>query len=192
MIHAQPSDNCNFFAKTSISPSFFFNHTKMNKIAVCPITALSLSNSHNNSDSASSITHENRKPTMTSLTRHLNGEMPQLSEELIRSSVGATIGGNSTGLILCADSINILNMSTNNDAMNQSSFSKTGSVQNHTSSSSSSSSSSSISSSNNNNDASSNTSMDKKKMHNCPYCDRSFTRPYRLNDHISFSHTDEV
>ena len=32
----------------------------------------------------------------------------------------------------------------------------------------------------------------KRKNHNCPYCDRSFTRPYRLNDHISFSHTDEV
>jgi hypothetical protein len=31
-----------------------------------------------------------------------------------------------------------------------------------------------------------------KKNHCCPYCDRSFTRPYRLNDHISFSHTDEV
>ena len=35
-------------------------------------------------------------------------------------------------------------------------------------------------------------SSDKRKNHNCPYCDRSFTRPYRLNDHISFSHTDEV
>lgn len=34
--------------------------------------------------------------------------------------------------------------------------------------------------------------IDKRKSHNCPYCDRSFTRPYRLNDHISFSHTDEV
>ncbi len=33
---------------------------------------------------------------------------------------------------------------------------------------------------------------DKRKQHNCPFCDRSFTRPYRLNDHISFSHTDEV
>lgn len=33
---------------------------------------------------------------------------------------------------------------------------------------------------------------EKRKQHNCPYCDRSFTRPYRLNDHISFSHTDEV
>ncbi|CAF0712392.1 unnamed protein product [Brachionus calyciflorus] len=32
---------------------------------------------------------------------------------------------------------------------------------------------------------------EKRKQHNCPYCDRSFTRPYRLNDHISFSHTDE-
>lgn len=36
------------------------------------------------------------------------------------------------------------------------------------------------------------TSTSKKKQHNCPFCDRSFTRPYRLNDHISFSHTDEV
>ncbi len=35
-------------------------------------------------------------------------------------------------------------------------------------------------------------SSDKKKQHCCPFCDRSFTRPYRLNDHISFSHTDEV
>jgi transposase-like protein len=34
--------------------------------------------------------------------------------------------------------------------------------------------------------------IDKRKSHNCPDCDRSFTRPYRLNDHISFSHTDEV
>jgi hypothetical protein len=34
--------------------------------------------------------------------------------------------------------------------------------------------------------------INKRKNHNCPYCDRSFTRPYRLNDHISFSHTDEV
>lgn len=33
---------------------------------------------------------------------------------------------------------------------------------------------------------------DKRKQHNCPFCDRAFTRPYRLNDHISFSHTDEV
>ena len=36
------------------------------------------------------------------------------------------------------------------------------------------------------------TSSSKKKQHKCPFCDRSFTRPYRLNDHISFSHTDEV
>ncbi len=35
-------------------------------------------------------------------------------------------------------------------------------------------------------------SGDKKRQHCCPFCDRSFTRPYRLNDHISFSHTDEV
>lgn len=34
--------------------------------------------------------------------------------------------------------------------------------------------------------------LDKRKQHNCPFCDRAFTRPYRLNDHISFSHTDEV
>jgi hypothetical protein len=40
--------------------------------------------------------------------------------------------------------------------------------------------------------ANSTTSSSKKKQHNCPFCDRSFTRPYRLNDHISFSHTDEV
>ena len=37
-----------------------------------------------------------------------------------------------------------------------------------------------------------NSDINKRKNHNCPYCDRSFTRPYRLNDHISFSHTDEV
>lgn len=37
-----------------------------------------------------------------------------------------------------------------------------------------------------------NTEFNKRKNHNCPYCDRSFTRPYRLNDHISFTHTDEV
>lgn len=34
--------------------------------------------------------------------------------------------------------------------------------------------------------------QEKRKQHNCPFCDRAFTRPYRLNDHISFSHTDEV
>jgi hypothetical protein len=37
-----------------------------------------------------------------------------------------------------------------------------------------------------------NSDINRRKNHNCPYCDRSFTRPYRLNDHISFSHTDEV
>lgn len=37
-----------------------------------------------------------------------------------------------------------------------------------------------------------NLSLEKRKQHSCPFCDRSFTRPYRLNDHISFSHTDEV
>ena len=41
-------------------------------------------------------------------------------------------------------------------------------------------------------DYSSPVSDDKKRQHCCPFCDRSFTRPYRLNDHISFSHTDEV
>ncbi len=42
------------------------------------------------------------------------------------------------------------------------------------------------------NDQSTLSDVNKRKQHNCPYCDRSFTRPYRLNDHISFSHTDEV
>ena len=39
---------------------------------------------------------------------------------------------------------------------------------------------------------SSNNGDKNKKAHCCPFCDRSFTRPYRLNDHISFSHTEDV
>jgi uncharacterized Zn-finger protein len=39
--------------------------------------------------------------------------------------------------------------------------------------------------------AASTTTTPLKRQHCCPFCERSFTRPYRLNDHISFSHTDE-
>jgi hypothetical protein len=31
-----------------------------------------------------------------------------------------------------------------------------------------------------------------KKANTCPHCYREFARPYRLNDHIAFSHTEEV
>lgn len=101
--------------------------------------------------------------------------------------------------------INNLKTNTNsihNDKLNQFDTINLKSTINTPSSSSSSSTSSNSTTNNVNTNKNSSSFMpsnistpngtDSKRQHCCPFCERSFTRPYRLNDHISFSHTDEV
>jgi hypothetical protein len=123
-------------------------------------------------------------------------EMSHLSDDLIRSSaldlnnslIATLAASTSTNNLLSLTSNNNDNASILLENKNNSKNSKNINMNNQTSSSTSTSSSSSST----NAPCSSSGNLDKKKHHKCPFCERSFTRPYRLNDHISFSHTDEV
>lgn len=142
-----------------------------------------LSNSNEVTGATSSTRKTIRHMNSNSNLNSTGQEMSQLSDDLIRSN---TLDLNNSLLTTLAASTS--NTNDNNNASILLDNKNTNRNNNQTSSSASTSSSSSST----NAPCSSSNYNDKKKQHKCPFCDRSFTRPYRLNDHISFSHTDEV
>jgi hypothetical protein len=126
-------------------------------------------------------------------------EMSQLSDDLIRSS-GLDLNNSLLATLAASTSTNnllTLSSNNNNDDNNTSILIENKNAKsinniNANTNSQTSSSASTSSSSSSTNAPCSISNLDKKKQHKCPFCERSFTRPYRLNDHISFSHTDEV